>query len=100
VPFLCFRGYRDSQNIAKAKGRARRGHGEDTRISPGTYLGAFGDVLTVTAVKIIFSVFPEMGIFVDLPLCGIIIRTTTEHRKRWQGFAISRYPRQSAASNP
>ncbi len=28
-----------------------------------------------------YSVFLIMGIFVDLPLCGTIIKTTTEHIK-------------------
>ncbi len=63
VPFLCFRGYRDSQNTAKAKGRARRGHGEDTKMPPRACSGTF------------------RSIFVDLPLCGIVIKITMEHKK-------------------
>ena len=56
VPFLCFRGYQGSQNIAKAKEKDRRGHGEDTRISPKACSDTF------------------KGIFVDLLLCGTIIK--------------------------
>ncbi len=68
MPFLCFGGYQDSQNIAKAKGRDRRGHGEDTRMPSRAYLGISRSAIMVTGVQITYPVFPKIVIFVDLPL--------------------------------
>ena len=81
MPFLCLRGYRDSRNIAKAKEKDRRGHGEDMKMPPEAYLGISRGVLVVTGVQITCSVFLKIVIFVDLPLCGTIIKATTEHRR-------------------
>ncbi len=50
LPFLCSRGYEDSQNTTKAKEKDTRGHGEDMRISPRACSGIFRGILMVTGI--------------------------------------------------
>jgi hypothetical protein len=73
VPFCRCGGYRDSQNVAKVKEKDARGHREGTRIPFRTCLSISGDTTMVVEAMITYFVFLGMGIFVDLPLCGIII---------------------------